>query len=80
MDTNLYALEQLVADRLAHARGAAARRGVACPSPPRPERRRRGPARAARTWLGLVLIELGRVLAAEGPAEPLHPHARARDG
>lgn len=63
MDTNLYALEQLVADRLARARAEAAQRGLASCARRRDERsRRRTPAGALRARLGVALIALGRVL------------------
>jgi len=78
MDTNLYALEQIVADRLAHARADAALRA-------RAGQGRRAPVptasrlAAARRWVGLVLIDLGRALADGGP-DAVPTHARPRCG
>ena len=78
MDTNLYALERIVADRLAQARTDAAHRGVAGPARRAPVARASCLA-AARRWLGLVLIELGRTLADGGP-DAVPTHARPRGG
>ena len=79
MDTNLYALEQLVRDRLARARAEGDRRALmnrhgGRVGPTRPSRVATG-----RRWLGLVLIDLGRALV-ESPGETVSPQAGSRGG
>jgi hypothetical protein len=79
MDTNLYALEQLVTDRLAHARAEAGRCALVARHGGREARTRPSRVATVRRWLGLVLIDLGRALV-EGPGETVSPQAGSRGG